>query len=164
MAQICLSGVLMNDLEFKTRDIEECVLDTMENIFFSILWKTDISEPRWEKVLFVFKSSTLWQSKYFPNKVQFSGNFRWHSEKKAPLCEMHRAQSKSAWKSGTSCLCHFHPLLQVSILLRTSQVGCRHWTLLGEGNGAAEREQPPQKGSVLPIICNHSESLLMLQD
>lgn len=34
MAQICLSGVLMNDLEFKTRDIEECVLDTMENIFF----------------------------------------------------------------------------------------------------------------------------------
>ena len=46
--------VLMNDLEFKTRDIEEYVLDTMENTFFSILLKIDISEPRWEKILFVF--------------------------------------------------------------------------------------------------------------
>ena len=34
MAQRRLSGVLMNDLEFKTRDIEECVLDTMENTVF----------------------------------------------------------------------------------------------------------------------------------
>lgn len=76
---------------------------------------------------------------------------------------MHRAQSKRTWKSGTSRL-SFPPLLQVSILLRTFQVGCRHWPLLEERNGAAESKQPPQEGSVPPIVCKHPESLLMLQD
>lgn len=39
-----------------------------EKSIFSIPWKTDISEHRQENVLFVFKPSTLWHSKYFPNK------------------------------------------------------------------------------------------------
>lgn len=28
------NGALMNEVEFKARDIKECVLDKMENIFF----------------------------------------------------------------------------------------------------------------------------------
>lgn len=157
--------------------------ETSKNVFWA-RWKTYFFYPlknryfehRQENGLFIFKTSTLQQSKYVPDKNSSVVTSMVSRKLKLVVWfyDMHRAQSKSAWESATSSLPHFRHLFSLaqwseqwlSSLLSclSSWVGCECWHLLEvEGMDLTRGSKLPQEGSVVLIVCHHSDSLLMLQ-